>query len=84
MFGILLDGVNLLISAVGAVLVAVINLLPQSPFNWDMSAATGFMGLFFWLVPVPAILSVIALWIPAVGVYYGLRVLLRQIKMAGD
>jgi len=81
--GIFIKFANFFIDSIGFVLQSLILLLPQSPFNFDYSDATPFMQLINWLIPIPAMLSFMSLYLPVVAIYYGLRVLLRQIKLSG-
>ncbi len=72
---------NKFIAMIGYVINSVILLLPDSPFqsvnNNDVSQ---YMGVLNWLVPIPAILTILEAWLVAVTAYYVLSVALRWIK----
>lgn len=75
------DIINSLIGSIGAILSAIISLLPSSPFTFNFTAVSPYMKIITWIIPVTSILSLLAIYLPAVIVYYGLRVLMRYIRM---
>lgn len=74
---------NQFIAALGSVLGMFLNLLPDSPFQWNLvgNPLIAFIG---WLIPIQIMITEMTLFVYAVGVYYGLRIILRWIKAAGD
>lgn len=76
----MIDFLNTVISALATVLNGLLSLLPQSPFNFDMSAAAPYLQFFDYIVPVTAILSLLTAYVAAVVIWYMYRWILRIIK----
>ena len=65
----------------------VLGLLPRSPFTQIqsfLSPIEPYLGYLNWFVPVNWILSVMLLWLTAVGLFYLYSVIMRWIKLIGD
>ena len=65
---------------------SIISLLPTSPFrtfinSWD---APSYLGWLNWFMPVSQILTVITLWLTAIGLFYLYSIIMRWVKMIGD
>ena len=64
----------------------VLSLLPQSPFrtfinSFDAPEALSWLN---WFVPVGQIMSILALWLTAISLFYLYSVILRWVKIVGD
>ena len=64
----------------------IIELLPTSPFrsfinSWEPPAYLGWLNWFF---PVSQILSILALWLSAIALFYLYSIIMRWVKMIGD
>lgn len=75
--------INEIIEAVGKVLLALLNLLPDSPFNYVLNIDNQIMKFFCWIFPVPQVVSHMQAYVTAVAVYYCIRIALKWIKAAG-
>lgn len=75
--------INELIAQIGALLGFILNLLPDSPFTWDLGGNI-FLQFIGWIIPIPTIVTELTAFTFAVAVYYGLRVVLRWIKASGS
>ena len=65
---------------------AIMSFLPTSPFrsfinSWD---APQYLGWLNWFIPVSQILSIMALWLTAIGLFYLYSIIMRWVKMIGD
>jgi len=74
---------NSLISLLGTAAVALLQLLPNSPFNWSIAGASQLTVWIFWLIPIPQILTLVTSYVTAVALYYVIRVALRWVKVVG-
>ena len=81
-FGTWFNGIwDSIMNAIHIAGMAIIALLPASPFNALSNAdVSGYMGWLNWLVPVGQMVSVLELWGAAIAVYYIYVVILRWIK----
>lgn len=75
---------NFLIKQVGLAISAVLMLLPDTPFNFDKAFDNQILGLMNYFLPVQQAVAHLVLYVTAVSVYYGLRVLLRWLKVASN
>lgn len=76
--------INGLINGLASGIAVILNLLPSSPFTWDLSGASGLIGFVFWLFPIPEMITLITSYVSAVALYYVVRVVLRWMKVAGE
>lgn len=62
------------------------HVLPLSPFQEFIDRFRGipFLGWLNWFVPVGEILTVLGVYLTAVGLFYGYSILLRWLKVLGD
>lgn len=79
----MIDFVNAMIQDIASILTAILSLLPSSPFTWDLSGASSFMGWFDYFVPVSAIVTLISSYVAAVAVWYMYRWVLKLVKFIG-
>lgn len=80
----MISAVNTVISAVGSCLVAILALLPSSPFTWDLSQSNDFIKAICWVFPVASAIDHLTTYVAAVAVYYAIRVVLRWVKAVGS
>lgn len=71
-----------LLNGIKAVLIAVLELLPDSPFRGfiDNIADIPYIGYLNYFIPVSDFLSLLAVWGAAVGLFYMASVILRFVK----
>lgn len=75
--------VNWLIKGVGAALIWVINLLPDTPFGTPSSPPGGInLGYVTWLLDFPTWLAHLSVLLTATLLYYSVRVAARWLKVA--
>lgn len=74
--------INMLIVAIGTMINAVINLLPDSPFlSLELeSIDSGLIKALNWIIPVNTIITIFGASLLAVGVYYVYQIILRWVK----
>lgn len=64
--------------------------LPISPFQRWMASWDGFdvirqyLGWVNWFVPISTILDIMAVWLAAIAIFYGVMAILRWIHVVGD
>jgi hypothetical protein len=75
--------VNGMLNLVGTAIISTSSLLPDSPFQWNLSGASTLLTWLFWLVPIPGILTLLSAYVAAVALYYAIRVVLRWLKVVG-
>lgn len=63
-----------------------LSFLPRSPFQEFIDQFRGlpFLGWLNWFFPVGECLTVMAVWLTAVGLFYLYSILMRWLKMIGD
>lgn len=72
---------NGIIKGMATALGAVVNILPNSPFQAIDNTAVGeFLGSLAWIIPIPQIIAILQAWVVAVGIYYLVQVILRWVK----
>lgn len=71
-----------LLNGLKAVLIAVLELLPDSPFRGFIDSIAGipYIGYLNYFIPVSDFLSLLAAWGAAVGLFYMVSVILRFVK----
>lgn len=74
-----IDGTNLFIEAVGALIQFLLDLLPSMPAVPEPPEA-GFLGTFSWFVPVGSILTVMSLFVTAYVALLAVRIAMRWVK----
>jgi len=74
--------INMVISAIGAIINTVFNLLPDSPFLSIQlnSIDSNLIKALNWIVPVQTIITIFGTSLVAVSVYYIYQIILRWIK----
>lgn len=76
--------INALIAKLGSGLQALLLLLPQSPFDFTYNIDNSFIKMVNYVLPFSQAVAHLSAYISAVIIYYGLRIVLRWIKAAGD
>lgn len=68
--------------AVAGILIAI---LPISPFQSIVSTLeeTPYLGYLNWFFPVGRCITVLMAWASAIGIYYGISWILRQLDIIG-
>ena len=79
----LLQWMNNLVQNIGSKL---LTLLPTSPFRSFISSwnAPQYLGWLNWFFPVSEILTILAAWLTAIGLFYLYSIAMRWVKMIGD
>lgn len=69
--------------ALAGILIAI---LPVSPFRAviDTIAETPYLSYLNWFFPVGRCLTVMMSWLIAIGVFYGIQWILRQLNIVGN
>lgn len=75
---------NGLISGLGAVVGGILSILPSSPFTFVSNIDNSVLTALNWIIPISSIVAHLELYLLAVIVYYGLRIVLRWVKVVGD
>ena len=71
-----------LINALGAVLSAIVGLLPKSLFQFVANSQfSDLLAKINYFIPIYEFISILELWVVAVGVYYLYSVVARWLKM---
>lgn len=71
-----------LINALGAVLSAIVSVLPKSPFQFVANSQfSDLLVKINYFIPIYEFISILELWVVAVGVYYLYSVVARWLKM---
>lgn len=65
---------------------ALLQVLPHSPFQQyiDQFRSLPYLGWLNWFFPVGSCLTVMAVWLVAVGLFYLYSILMRWLKIIGD
>lgn len=61
----------------------IFELLPKSPFVYISANPTvaKYLGYINWFIPIYTMISILEGWLVAIGVYYGVSVILRWAKI---
>ena len=78
---ILIDFVNLIIAAVGNLLNILVNILPTSPFVAFQNLEIPYIKELNWIIPISLFISILEVWLVAIGVYLVISVGLRWVKV---
>lgn len=78
----LINFVNILISSSAGAAKAVINLLPGSPIQLvDLTALEPYIANINWFFPIRDIVTLLTLWLAAMGTYYAYQAIMRVKKI---
>jgi len=76
--------INGLFDLISAALTAILSLLPNSPFTWNLDGASPALTWIFWLIPIPQMITTITVYITAALAYFVIRIALRWLKVVGS
>jgi len=75
--------INTLIQTLAWIANAALQLLPDTPFNIDITGiGSTALGVLNWVMPVGVIIGILAAWVAAIAIWYLVRILLRIVKVA--
>lgn len=80
----MVDFINYLIDQVSDGMIWVVNLLPNTPFKFDSQFDNSVLKAMNYFLPINQAISHLVLYTGAVFIYYGLRVILRWLKVANS
>lgn len=80
LLNLLIKFVNLIILAVGSLADTLVNILPISPFEAIHSLEIPYLAELNWVFPISLFISILQVWLVAVGVYLVISVALRWVK----
>lgn len=66
-----------IIDAIAAITTAILSLLPDSPFTWEIPSWLQAVGYF---IPFNAMLALMMYYVAAVAIWYGIRQILRIVR----
>ncbi|MDR3289442.1 MAG: hypothetical protein LBT22_08450 [Peptococcaceae bacterium] len=76
---------NAIIRSIGVSLSAILAVLPNSPFTWDLSAVdNSLLQIFVWIIPIQGMITTVSVWVGSVAIYYSIRTVLRWAKVVGS
>lgn len=84
MGGLFFGFINKCISLVGAAIAALLSILPDSPFIALSGFQSTWLNAINWVFPIASALSHLSVYLLSVSIYYGLRVVLKWLKVAGS
>lgn len=65
--------------------ITVVELLPESPFVAleELAIAEAYQWLKWvnWFIPINSFIAILEAWLVAVGIYYGVQIVLRWVKV---
>lgn len=82
--GFLATAFNSVLGLFGSAATALLMLLPNSPFIWNLDGTNAALTWIQWLFPISGFVTSIGLYVTAVSLYYVIRVALRWIKVVGS
>ena len=64
----------------------ILSLLPLSPFRSFITSFTppSYLGWLNWFFPVSEVLTVLTVWLTAIGLFYLYSIIMRWVKVIGD
>lgn len=75
--------INIVIEKLGHAIELLLCLLPDSPFLWVERLDSTVLDAINYVIPIPAIISHLQVYVMAVALYYAIRIALRWAKVAG-
>lgn len=81
LFNLLIRFVNLIILAVGTLIDTLTDILPPSIFEVIDSLNIPYLEELNWVFPISIYVSILEVWLVAVGVYLMISVALRWVKV---
>jgi len=74
---------NTIIEGAGAALTGLLSILPDSPFSFTQNINSGWLKAICWIFPIQEAIVHITTFVTAAALYYGIRILMRWLKMVG-
>lgn len=72
---------NHVISCLGLIVAAIMQLLPDSPFLFVMQSPIGQYAAYLnWILPISECIATLEMWLSAIIVYYAYQAVLRWAK----
>jgi hypothetical protein len=68
---------NLIIEGIAAVVIAILDVLPQTPFSWDFGAMSPYLAYANYFFGLDNIVTVTGAYLSACLLWYGIRWFLR-------
>lgn len=68
---------NYIIQGLAAVVVTILNLLPQTPFSWDLGSLGPYWANVNYFVPFGTLAGIMTTYLLSVAIWYGVRWILR-------
>lgn len=75
---------NSVLSLFGDAIISLLNLLPNTPFSWNLNGTNEALTWVQWLFPISGFVTTVGLYVTAVAGYYSIRAALRWIKVVGS
>ena len=72
--------VNLIIKALAALVISILNILPETPFSWDLGSLGTYWAYANYFIPFGTLAGIMATFLISVMVWYGIRWILRVAK----
>lgn len=69
--------INAVIKGIASIVGALLYLLPNTPFSWDLGSLSGIWGVANYFIPFAAIISMVITYTTAVALWYAIRWILR-------
>jgi len=82
--GFLATMLNGIIALFGGAAGFLLQLLPNSPFTWNLDGTSTALTWIQWLFPISGFVTSIGTYVAAVALYYVIRVALRWVKVVGS
>jgi len=76
----MIEWINMIIKGFASSLMAVLSILPDSPFTWDLGGLSDIWYYATYFIPFQAMITVTSAYLVAVAVWYLLRWVLRFTK----
>ena len=68
-------------NALKGILIAVLSLLPDSPFNLIDNTVIGqYLNYINWIIPMNQIIAILELWVVAIAIFYVYQAIMRWVK----
>lgn len=71
---------NAIINGFASIVVTILNLLPQTPFSWDLGALGPYWAYVNYFVPFGTLSGIMATYLLSVMIWYGVRWVLRFVR----
>lgn len=79
-----MDLLNLIVEGLAEALSWILHVLPDSPFLAMEEIESPWFQTICWFFPVSAALTHLSAFVGAVGMWYGIRIIARWVKVAGS